>query len=1208
MLTKQTHKRILIIMKTCKILLFAFFVLFTKLALYSQVGASCDSAVFISNLPFSQNNLNTADGADVFTSDMVCSSSFMNGNEYVFKISSSVLKVIAISLSSTSQNTGLFVVNGCPLSLHSYCVAKSEALLGNPSLNNVFIYPDSVYYIIVSTRTTSVAGITMNQTTSFNILINEVNPNDMQVLEIVEPNTDCQLSNAEQIKVRIKNNGLVNSQSMQISYRINGGIVSSEDFSMVLSPGSEYVYTFSTSADLSGFGLHQVSTWVSMTNDANHQNDTLIKTVRNSPLISTYPHLQNFETNHGYWYKSPANVSWAHGIPLGSNINTAASGFQAWVTNLTGNNNSNETAYLNSPCYNLSSLAMPIVKLKINRRMTTGQSAQLQYSINNGVSWINMGSQSANWYNQSSSWNGNSNGIWETKFLKVPDIAHQGHVLFRLVFNSNILTSEGLGFDDFEIFNAPANDIGISEILTPNNSCGMTNEVISVRVVNHGSAAQSNFQIGYSLNGSNYIYETFQGILGVNSSQIYSFSPVDFSVLGNYNVSVRTHLTNDADTINDLYNKQIVHTDGVSVFPYHADFENGQADWQIGGTHPSWELGMPNGAFVYGTTSGTNAWATSLDSTHNAGENSWIESPCFNLSDLNMPVIEMNVNYRTTPEGINPSSLATVYIQFSLDNGQSWTILGSNNDSINWYNSFGVTGWTGRSEGWVNARRRCPELVGASQVKFRIRFDASSTSLLERLEGMAFDDFKIYDMPARDVAIISFVGPKDECNMGMEHIAVRIINYGYEPQFNIPISYQINNGQVVEAVVYSQMNYAQNRLFTFPFPSDFSNHQTHEVKVFLQSNIDENRYNDTLYVAIVNSSLVDTFPYFENFSTMNHRWTPGGYYSSWEKGVPVNQGIMPQSSGNSCMITNASGNHLPNEDSWVMSPCYDFSNMDRPYVKFKLNYHINYAYSQILTYLEASTDEGNNWYRIGNAGDETNWYNSQGIVSLITGQGWIGYTGGWITAIHALENTANQSVVKLRFRMKSNVQIPPIGSETSGFAFDDFQILNCENPNLNFQVNFNGRTATFALSPEPNTTYLWHFGDGDTSTLISPSHTYINNGYYNVKLVAKSECTVDSVVQIINVGSVNVLENQHRINVLCFPNPNNGRFVLQTNSYHGNLKVHIFNPLGQKVLTSQVKIKQDDEMFFDISEYGKGVYYLYVEVENQVIVRKVVVR
>jgi PKD repeat protein len=48
-------------------------------------------------------------------------------------------------------------------------------------------------------------------------------------------------------------------------------------------------------------------------------------------------------------------------------------------------------------------------------------------------------------------------------------------------------------------------------------------------------------------------------------------------------------------------------------------------------------------------------------------------------------------------------------------------------------------------------------------------------------------------------------------------------------------------------------------------------------------------------------------------------------------------------------------------------------------------------------------------------------------------------------------------------------------------------------------------------------TYLWEFGDGDTSTAKNPSHTYEAGGSYSVKLTAKGQGGEHSVTKTLNV-------------------------------------------------------------------------------------------
>ncbi len=55
-------------------------------------------------------------------------------------------------------------------------------------------------------------------------------------------------------------------------------------------------------------------------------------------------------------------------------------------------------------------------------------------------------------------------------------------------------------------------------------------------------------------------------------------------------------------------------------------------------------------------------------------------------------------------------------------------------------------------------------------------------------------------------------------------------------------------------------------------------------------------------------------------------------------------------------------------------------------------------------------------------------------------------------------------------------------------------------------------------------TYIWDFGDGTTSTLTAPTHTYANYGTYDVKLIADGgACGIDSILKVayIDVDTAN---------------------------------------------------------------------------------------
>jgi len=67
-------------------------------------------------------------------------------------------------------------------------------------------------------------------------------------------------------------------------------------------------------------------------------------------------------------------------------------------------------------------------------------------------------------------------------------------------------------------------------------------------------------------------------------------------------------------------------------------------------------------------------------------------------------------------------------------------------------------------------------------------------------------------------------------------------------------------------------------------------------------------------------------------------------------------------------------------------------------------------------------------------------------------------------------------------------------------------LTSCAKPMASFMVNTKDNTApakvNFDNQSKKAETYLWDFGDGTTSTEISPKHKYITSGKYTVKLTA----------------------------------------------------------------------------------------------------------
>jgi PKD repeat protein len=60
-------------------------------------------------------------------------------------------------------------------------------------------------------------------------------------------------------------------------------------------------------------------------------------------------------------------------------------------------------------------------------------------------------------------------------------------------------------------------------------------------------------------------------------------------------------------------------------------------------------------------------------------------------------------------------------------------------------------------------------------------------------------------------------------------------------------------------------------------------------------------------------------------------------------------------------------------------------------------------------------------------------------------------------------------------------------------------------PTAQFEFVVDGYIVTFTSTVTDATTYLWDFGDGETSTVANPVHTYLSSGTYSVKLTATGD-------------------------------------------------------------------------------------------------------
>ena len=294
----------------------------------------------------------------------------------------------------------------------------------------------------------------------------------------------------------------------------------------------------------------------------------------------------------------------------------------------------------------------------------------------------------------------------------------------------------------------------------------------------------------------------------------------------------------------------------------------------------------------------------------------------------------------------------------------------------------------------------------------------------------------IQDQPTNDVGVIAIDAPIFGCGLSTtENITIRVENFGTGTQSSVPVSYRINGGPAVTDTIFSIISPGDTVTFTFATPADLSA-PVNFIESWTSLPTDTAFFNDSADFTVINTIVITTFPYFEDFELGQGSWFAGGINSSWAFGTPAKFVINSAGSGVNSWVTGSldTFNYNPDEHSQVFSPCFDFSGLLNPIIE--LNIWWNSAFSD-GTVFQSSIDNGASWQNVGAVGDPFNWFNA-GFISGQPGgqpQGWAGIGVGWVIARHSLTGLAGQSNVRFRIAFGSNFL-----TEDDGFAFDDISI------------------------------------------------------------------------------------------------------------------------------------------------------------------------
>ncbi|MEL6924037.1 MAG: hypothetical protein AAFO94_08315, partial [Bacteroidota bacterium] len=468
----------------------------------------------------------------------------------------------------------------------------------------------------------------------------------------------------------------------------------------------------------------------------------------------------------------------------------------------------------------------------------------------------------------------------------------------------------------------------------------------------------------------------------------------------------------------------------------------------------------------------------------------------------------------------------------------------------------------------------------------------------------------------KDVGISAIFGPVTDCNLGQDSVKVLIRNYGEIPQTLIPFNYMVNG-------IDGNVSMPQDGLYTgvvsndsvgitaFDATFNFSAPGEYTIVAWTEFEEDSQISNDTFIQLVTHIPVISSYPYRWDFELWKGGWLPEGTNSSWEFGTPDNQLINFAPSGENAWVTSLAGNYNNNEQSFLVSPCLDFSRIDNdPLFAFAINLSTQADGDQ--AWVEISTDGEETWEKLGTGETGINWYNDTDQ------QVWEGDGGfdGWVVAQHIIKGVIGNSEVRLRLVFQSNgtvtgegfgfdnvIMTPPLsedlfalegrhtGGEDCGAAQDEviLTILNNGNQDQNsfelgYQINDNAPVIetvnNFPVSVSERRDYIFN----NTFDSTTP-------GEYDVKVWAKLPGDLnifnDTVYLQFEIAAPQPLPIEEDFEVMVLPigwsstasvpvdnQHNNSSFVMQ-----GHLSADTSN---YEVLTSNIgPINAGDSLTFD---------------------------
>lgn len=162
-----------------------------------------------------------------------------------------------------------------------------------------------------------------------------------------------------------------------------------------------------------------------------------------------------------------------------------------------------------------------------------------------------------------------------------------------------------------------------------------------------------------------------------------------------------------------------------------------------------------------------------------------------------------------------------------------------------------------------------------------------------------------------------------------------------------------------------------------------------------------------------------------------------------------------------------------------------------------------------------------------------------------------------------------------------------------------------------YSYSVNNLTVTFTDLSTGATSWFWDFGDGNTSTLQNPVHTYAGQNTYTVTLtVSNANCPDDVLVQSVVVGTIGINTHENAPTLILYPNPAGAWLNIEFYSTAPSATIRVLNVLGQPLVQQFTTAETNGvhRATVETRQLPRGIYQLRVETNREVSVKTFLVK